>query len=360
MSRFDNIRHEPFTNQQYHSQPAMSVSNSRLRVFKENPRKFYLQYVTGELPKDVSGAMETGSAFHELALETSLVTRETCLDMTLAVFHPSAPPERAPDVDNDFERIWLFDDHVIRESNVWGELDDGRIWDLVETESVGVSAYRPMVRDGEAFTAIPDSVLNKDGHKKGKNYEAFKKHNSGVLMSGKQWREIVGMREEVYSHSKARELLFEGQGVTEYSIVGTDVQYGFEVRCRIDRARHHDGAVYISDVKTSRDATPRKFEKQAINDGLHLQAFIMSELAAELFNAEIWYRYVVVDKTPPYRCEVFELEKELFEAAEVEYDRLLAELKVCFETGNWRPRTHGHINTIHTPTWMMDHKISWK
>jgi hypothetical protein len=378
---FTNVKHVDMTNEVYHGSNAESVSNTRLKVHRENPQDYYQQYITGEIKKNDTPDMIFGRVFHVVVLEPhEEIHRDNFRRRTLAVFRPAEVPEREPDFRDDLEELWICSSPkpgVYRRSKLWGDLatdqdsaDDDCCWVMTkEGCEIGFCAFEDFLIDGYAFKHVPDHVLSSSGSKAGKKYDAFREQHEGKVMYREaEWRHLIGMRREIYNHADAWDLLYNNSNPdsyrSEYSICGLDVATGLEVRCRIDRLKREDGRVIVMDLKTSRDASPRAWQKQADSDGLPTQAFIMTALAEEHFKQKIEYRYVVCDKDAPYRVEVFRLPPEYIEIGQDDYMRAITAFKKSVESWNWYPTSHGKTVTLGVPEWRMkkevDHKVEWQ
>lgn len=378
---FAEVKHVDMTNEAYHGSNAESVSNTRLKVFRDNPQAYYQQYVTGEIEKTDTPDMIFGRVFHEIVLEPhSAIHADNFRIGTLAVFRPANVPEREPDFRDDIEDLWITNipkPGVFRRSKLWGDLEFKRddaysdcCWiHTRETSDVGFCAFEDFLLNGHAFKHIPDHVLSSAGAKTGKAWKEFEERNAGhYLFKSAEWRHLIGMRRELYNHSDAWELLYNNQNPdayrSEFTIIGIDIATGLEVRCRIDRLKREDARTLVIDLKTSRDASPKVWQRQADSDGLPVQAFIMTELAEEFFKQKIEYRYVVCDKEPPYRVEVFKLPAEYIEIGRDDYMRAVTAFKKSVDTWSWYPASHGKTVTLAIPDHRMkkslDQKVQWQ
>ena len=378
---FMEVRHVDCTNEQYHSSGPESVSNTRLKIFRDNPQDYYQMYYTGEIEKPETDDLEFGRAFHKIVLEPHVpVGRDSFHLGTLAVFRPCAVPPREPDWKDGVEERWfvqLPQPGVIRRSEVWGDLTsdpDASELDCCwirssQKSSVGFCAYEDFIQNGHAFRHIPEHVLSSSGSRSGKAWKQFEEDNEGeVLYKPSEWKHLVSMRRELCEHGDAFDLLYGETNPnamrSEYTIVGIDVATGLEVRCRIDRMQMSGGRRIIIDLKTSRDSSPRKWNRQADLDGLAVQAFIMTELAKAHFGGDIEYRYVVCDKEPSYRVEVFKPPEQFIQNGRDQYMRDITRFKRAVTSGIWRPPSHGKTITLTIPEYRMkeeqDRQVQWK
>lgn len=378
---FMNVRHVDCTNEQYHGSNPESVSNTRLKIYRENPQDYYQMFYTGEIPKPDSDDLTFGRVFHKVVLEPHVpITRDNFNLGTMAVFRPFAVPQRAPDWQDSVEERWfvqLPQAGVIRRSDTWGDVttdvsDDSLdcCWLHSSSQSnVGFCAFEDFIQNGHAFRHIPDHVLSKSGGRSGKAWDAFEEEHAGeILYKSNEWKHLIGMRREIYEHGDAYDLLYgeSNQNAirSEYTIIGTDIATGLEVRCRIDRMRLINGHRIIIDLKTSRDSNPRKWNRQADSDGMAVQSFIMTELAKAHFGGDVEYRYVVCDKEPSYRVEVYKPPAEFIQNGRDQYMRDMARFKRSINSGVWRPGSHGKTVTLTIPDYRMkeeqERQVQWK
>ncbi len=378
---FTDVRHVDCSNEQYHNSNPESLSNTRLKIYRENPQDYYQMFYTGEIPKPDSDDMVFGRVFHKIVLEPHLpITRDNFNLGTVAVFRPFAVPPRAPDWQDSIEERWfvqLPQPGVIRRSETWGDVStdptDASLdccWiRSSENSSVGFCAFEDFIQNGHAFRHVPEHVLSSSGSRAGKAWKAFEEEYEGeVLYKPDQWKHLVGMRREIFEHGDAYDLLYGASNLnairSEYTIIGIDVATGLEVRCRIDRMRLAAGQRTLIDLKTSRDSNPRKWNRQADSDGMAVQSFIMTELAKAHFGGDVEYRYVVCDKEPSYRVEVYKPPEAFIQNGRDQYMRDITRFKRSVSSGIWRPASHGKTVTLTIPEYRMkeqqDRQVQWK
>ena len=358
---FEDVRVVDMSNEEYHALPWDSVSKTRLTTFADDPAEFYGRYVTGEIPSPDTDDLVFGRVFHEVVLEhQGIVDEGSYREETLAVFRSTDAPKRAPDYEDDDERVWVVvlpEPGIVRQSDVWGAMSGGRYWVLAhDTDEVSVTAFcafADMHRDGVAFRNIPDSVLSAQGHKRGKQWtEWAASHDGEVLYKSSDWTRILSMRRRLRQHGDAHRCLFEG-GVAEQTLIGRCAVTGLEVRTRIDFQKPEDGVLLVSDLKTSRDPRPRPWMKQAISGDLHVQAAMVSGMVAHTTDKDVSFVFVVIGKTGSYRPETFEIEPELMELGIDRYVSLMQRFQECAETGIWQLPDFGERHVLHTPEYLM-------
>lgn len=153
------------------------------------------------------------------------------------------------------------------------------------------------------------------------------------------WHKIAKMRDAVWAHPRARELL-SGQGLTEVSCLWHDSETGILCRSRVDRiGMTREGWPCVVDFKTFGDyggrLEPYAVEK-VINDySYHIQgAHYLSGLEA-LAPCQRRFILLFVEKNPPHGVRLVELDLGSIELGRRQLRRWLRRLKHCQESGEW-------------------------
>jgi len=372
---FSDVRTERVRHSDYHSASWEILSNSRLTTFRRNPQEYYQRFVTQEIEGDDKECLRFGRVFHEAVLEPRTeITRDNVITGTLGIFRVCGTPVREPDmIEDDWSQTWYQDlpePGVVRRASTWGELADGRTW-LLNPErqgqfQSGFCAYADMLRDGDHFRSIRSDVLSKTGARSGQDWKDFLKSvpQGTVTYKPAEWFDLLAMRRELRAHPLARQILFGEPNPgrqTEFTIKGIDRETGVQIQTRLDFCQEFIDGVVVVDLKSSRDASPSCWRRQAERDGLHVQAAIQIGLATLLFGTEVTFRFVVVQKDAPYRVEVFELEDEFIEIGVEDYLRDIRRFAECQSTGIWQPTKYGEVQTLKTPPYrMLDRQLAWR
>lgn len=371
--------------EEYHSKPYDSLSASRLKLILDGKEfEFFKRFVRGIRDKEEKAYFRTGRLLHHVVLESQKVDDTNWSAHTCAMFEtrpaPSTPPTtvKRDALDNPVEELWVITSPVpgiMRRSRKWGlirgchwrhefdlvEVDEDTLEELEEPEPLlcGFAAFQDMLINGDGFVAIPQDVLGKNGSKSTKAYKEWKRGHIGSLIVNDtgdgSWHQVIEMRQELRMSDPARTLLFDypEESMVEYTLIGFDVDFGYEVRTRMDRARVHGRVLHCTDLKSTRDAEPKAWEVQCWRDNLPMQAWIMTQLGAAAFGMDVEYKYVAVGKGMDCRVEVFEMESESVEIGGEMYDEAMSRFQQCHRSGIWRPKSHGHIHRVAPPYWMM-------
>lgn len=117
----------------------------------------------------------------------------------------------------------------------------------------------------------------------------------------------------------------------EHSIFFEHLETGLMMKARPDI---WDGAV-VADIKTTADASPSSFQRDAVSHGYFLQAAMINEallsLQLELEN----FFFICVEKKPPYAVAVHVLDKEAIEFGSRQLSKLAKEFKCCISQDRW-------------------------
>ncbi len=115
------------------------------------------------------------------------------------------------------------------------------------------------------------------------------------------------------------------------------------VKCAIDGISD-DG--YIYDLKTCEDASPRGFLSACRKYNYGLQSYFYRQAVESAYKCRvIGFRFIAVEKEPPYAHAVYELGPELMTNAAFDFERALTLYKDCTASGNW-PGYQTDITTI--------------
>lgn len=154
------------------------------------------------------------------------------------------------------------------------------------------------------------------------------------------------MSDAVRQHPAARELL--AVGAREVSLLWRDASTGTDCKARIDWLRPEIAAV---DVKTTRDASPQGFPREAARYGYVIQA-AHYELGARavLRKPFDFWAWIAVEPEPPYAVGVYAADPPQVERAIEIVERAYALHARCRAAGAW-PAYSDLIEPISLPEW---------
>ena len=171
--------------------------------------------------------------------------------------------------------------------------------------------------------------------------------NGQIPMLAKDMRPVYAMAESVLAHPTAR-ALFEADGTAEASVFSVDPLTGVSVKARFDRLNTHCAV----DLKTTAGkASPDGFTKSVAGFGYHVQEGHYIDAYANITGEMLPFKFVVVEKAPPYLVGVYELDehfKEIGADAAKKARELYAE---CLASNEW-PGYPEEVQQLAPPAWL--------
>lgn len=162
-----------------------------------------------------------------------------------------------------------------------------------------------------------------------------------------EYNRIQDMVDAVMNNSSAADLI-SNLVAKEQDVRWHDDVYGIPMRGIIDGI----GPEYLIDVKTCVDASPDKFQRDAINMAYHRQAALYVDSQSK----PVPFYLIAIEKDEPYGVSVHEVSESLIMAGRVTYRHLLNELQGWVEDGcQATGYEFWHFTGIHnfdTPNWM--------
>lgn len=175
----------------------------------------------------------------------------------------------------------------------------------------------------------------------------FTRQTGRYLLTQEQFDAVRAMRESVYAHPSAANLL--ENGVAEQTIVWIDADTGELCRCRPDWV--HDEWIQV-EIKTTEDASPPNVVRSMAKWRYHVQAAFYSDgfAAADNLSVPPPFVFVFVEKAPPYAVGVYELDRDAMDRGRELYRHDLARLAEAKSSGCWDAYSN-EIETIELPKW---------
>ena len=173
-----------------------------------------------------------------------------------------------------------------------------------------------------------------------------------TVIPGDRYRDCLGVRDAVYRHSKARDLL-TGEGQNELSLVWNDPATGVPCKSRPDRFSPVLVGGVIVDVKKTRDARARAFERSIFGYGYHRQGalYLTGAEAHKLPNQH--FVFLAVEDVRPYGVALYRLTEGAISAGEEQLSRLLPLYQQCVERNEW-PGYSEEVVDIALPAYAWD------
>lgn len=184
---------------------------------------------------------------------------------------------------------------------------------------------------------IPESVLNADGHRKGKDWLAWKSiHDDKPQFKEADLAVPREMLKSVKASSAAMALLNEmGHPRTrKCGPVEVSIEWelnGIERRTRLDRIN----ATCIGDVKTARSCDLQKINNSLEADGYYLQAADYTMAFEALADETLPFKFLFIENCVPYRTAVVVMDPAWINEGRAEIIAATNRLQACAESGNW-------------------------
>ncbi len=191
-------------------------------------------------------------------------------------------------------------------------------------------------------------VRPKDMDFRGKEGKAWRDAQTKHIIDQETASDIAGMVTAVKNHALANRMLYTTVGHHEVSCWGKHAGTGLLVKGRADRiTEDSQNKTVIIDLKTTDrgGASSAEFSRSILKWSYASQAAFY----CDLFGAS-YFCFVVVEKLAPYAVNCFSLAPEAIEFGRKKYDRWLAKIKECAETGKW-PAYGEELTTVSIPEW---------
>lgn len=183
------------------------------------------------------------------------------------------------------------------------------------------------------------------GDRRGKVYEAFVEENPGkTVLTEVEWIKVAGMMRSLLSFSEfpLRKALKLAQ--REMSIFWTDEETG--VRCRV-RLDAFNSPFNIFDLKSTTDARPEYFIKQAVRLDYDLQAAMYTEAVRQYIGERVPFVFVAVEEDSPNGVWLMPAGESMLENGMKKFRSALATYARCKASGEWP----GYTNAMSVLEW---------
>jgi hypothetical protein len=143
-------------------------------------------------------------------------------------------------------------------------------------------------------------------------------------------------------------------GDCELSAVWVESETGVRMKGRLDKLiRGRDGSAMVVDIKTTRNAHPRKFCVDAARYGYHVQAAIYHDAVVALLGVVPAYLIVAVEKSAPHNTVVYQVRPEEISAGRTVYRALIRDFLNCEKADHWPGYEDKHLVPLLLPEWAM-------
>ena len=144
----------------------------------------------------------------------------------------------------------------------------------------------------------------------------------------------------------ASQLLTHNEALIEQSMFWTDPETGIECRTRPDYINNA-----VIDIKSTRNASPQSFMRDAYNMKYHIQAaFYLDGVRANGMEINKFV-FIAIEKDAPFIVQTYVADDAFIERGREDYKKALEILVRCKETGNY-PAYETGIQTLELPKWI--------
>ncbi len=164
-----------------------------------------------------------------------------------------------------------------------------------------------------------------------------------------EFETVLAMRDAVLAHPRASSIL-AGAGETEITGVWEEPETGVLCKIRPDRLVHR--ASILPDLKSTRDASPDFFFRQAETLGYWRKAAFYRRGCAALGKPLTASALIAVESAEPFGVAVYLLDEDHLRAADEEVGRLLRRFAMCATDDHW-PGYGDEFQTLRRPAWAL-------
>lgn len=221
------------------------------------------------------------------------------------------------------------------------------------------------LRMGSAtHTAVfePDEFIRQYALFEGERRTKAKKEEwDAIVASGKtplksaEYEEALAMRNAVRACPEAVALLEATESV-ELVLIWEDPDVGTKCKARIDHVSRSGELWLLTDLKTTMDGSDEGFGKSIVRYDYHVQAasYLRGWMTVHPDRPNQW-RWIVVEKTPPYVCRVVSIDDASLAQGERTYVERLKQYQWCEMTDHWPGYENGSDLSI--PHWAIEPEI---
>ena len=182
----------------------------------------------------------------------------------------------------------------------------------------------------------------------------FVLENAGKTVIKKaQFDRCADMAEAVFREPTAADLLRRA-GLHETTVLWHDDRHDLDCRARLDKIIPADGI--LIDIKRSRSAAPRGFQRAIVDYSYHRQAMYYCDGLAQsgekqYEGARDWpFVWIVIEPEPPYCVGLYTMDDDQRERGRFLYNAGLLSITNCRQANHWPHYTNG-VEVLHLPEW---------
>lgn len=177
-------------------------------------------------------------------------------------------------------------------------------------------------------------------------FSEFQKQTGKSIVTADELTQFMQMVHSVRNNPEAVKLLTAGRA--EQSMFWTDKETGINLKCRPDYLNN----AFCTDIKSTRNARPYAFARSIMDYGYHISQAMYQDGIKQCTGDDVGFRFIVIEKEPPYLCAVYELSGESAELGRIKYRELLHKLADCLDRDEW-PGLDNNFD-LSLPAWALD------
>ena len=174
-------------------------------------------------------------------------------------------------------------------------------------------------------------------------------HPDQTRLTESEWDLIAGMKDAVWAHPVAREML-GGEGIVEASAVWTDPATGMRMKARPDYITTFDGWNHVIDLKTAKDGSRREFSRAVANLKYYWQAAHYLDGLDVIAPASRCFTFIVVENTPPHAVAIYTMDEGDIDQGRAELAKVVAGIAEAERENTW-PGYPAEVSEIQLPAW---------
>lgn len=163
---------------------------------------------------------------------------------------------------------------------------------------------------------------------------------------------VTAMARALREHPVASQLLNPDHGQPERALFCRDSETGIMRRSKVDWLPDSTpGRMILPDYKTSVDANPAEFGRNAAKFGYHMQAPWYEDMVLALgLASDVAFVFIVQEKTPPFIVQVIQLDPDDMAIGRILNRRALDLYAECEENDSW-PTYSTEVEMVRLPSW---------
>ena len=190
----------------------------------------------------------------------------------------------------------------------------------------------------------------KTRQRRGKLWDAFKAQNANkTIIRTDEYDRAIRLSRAVRDSREAMRYLVHGRH--EVAVTWVDQHTGLRCKGRCDWLTEIDGEAVIVDPKSTRDASPWSFGRDAAKYGYHLQKAFYADGFEQALGRPVRSVIIAIETEEPYDVVVYRVPPDVLDIGRDEYRKLLETLSVCAQSNSWPGYGGGLEQELTLPAW---------